>query len=205
MDIGTLIHTLEAFYEVYGYFFVFLVSLVETTPMGWMIPGGLLIALGGFYSYDNVNTFAWTIISGSLGMFATLVFGYWSGSKTGIHLEKFFRQEKNAKKAKSLLQKNGAVILTTAMIANITRFWISYVAGNSHYDKKKFVIYALVSSFTWNTILVTTGYLAGTEKEYLETGLARIGILAWIIVILLGIFIFWKISKEKEDIVEENE
>jgi len=51
MGILDLINTVEGIYVLYGYTIAFLASLIEISPMGWTIPGGALLALGGFYAF----------------------------------------------------------------------------------------------------------------------------------------------------------
>ena len=48
-----IILQLEEIYNSMGYVLVFLGSLIETSPVGFMIPGGLIVATGGFFSYVN--------------------------------------------------------------------------------------------------------------------------------------------------------
>ncbi len=199
MDISVLINTFESLYNSFGYPIVFFSSLIETTPVGWLVPGGLLTALGGFFAYENDQlSLVGVLLAGWLGMLTTLLGGYYLGIKTGSGLEKRFKQERNVKKARALLQKNGAVILTTSMIANLTRFWISYVAGTTNYSKKHFIFYAAIASLTWISLLVVVGYIAGSSREKFESGLASIGIFAWILVITTGGIIFLKLRQEHD-------
>src|SRR3990170_1598999 len=96
---------------------------------------------------------------------------------------------------------------TTALIASIEQlylswgFLIAYVAGTQRYNFIKFSFYALVASLTWNSLFVIIGYLAGSERQNLEAGLARLGILAWGIV-LVGILIIY--SKSKKEFSQKN-
>jgi membrane protein DedA with SNARE-associated domain len=48
-----LLSQIEQFFSLYGYLTIFLASLVEITPAGWTIPGGLILAAGGFYAYSG--------------------------------------------------------------------------------------------------------------------------------------------------------
>lgn len=170
-----------------------------------MIPGGLLTALGGFFAYSNpaINILT-VIISGWIGMLSTLLLSYYLGSKTGMRIAKKLKQEKIAHRAEILLTKHGPIILTTSLLANLTRFWISYVAGTKRYDFKKFFIYAASASLVWSSLLVFAGYLAGTNKDRLESGLARLGIIAWVLLIVATGVIYWKSRQEYEEIQEQN-
>ncbi|OGM24652.1 hypothetical protein A2962_01725 [Candidatus Woesebacteria bacterium RIFCSPLOWO2_01_FULL_39_61] len=196
METTALIASIEQLYLSWGYLIVFLATLIETSPLGFTIPGGLFIALGGFYSYGNPAELVIVVISGSLGMLSTFWISYFLGKNTGNSLAKLFHQEVNIKRAKILLEKHGPIILTTSLLASLTRFWIAYVAGTQRYNFIKFSFYALVASLTWNSLFVIIGYLAGSERQNLEAGLARLGILAWGIVLVAILIIYSKSKKE---------
>src|SRR3972149_5199022 len=196
METFELIDKIEIIYGTWGYLLVFLSSLIETSPIGFAIPGGLIVALGGFFAYGKSSTLVGVVISGSLGMFITFLGAYILGRKTGLTLARKLNQEKFAQQASLLLEKQGPVILTTSLLANLTRFWVAYVAGAQGYNILRLLFYAATASLTWNSLLVTVGYLAGSERSQLESGLAKLGIFSWIFVLVLMGAISFKIRKE---------
>ena len=196
MNILLLIDSLEKFYSIWGYPFVFATILFETTPLGWTIPGGTILALGGFFAYGNNLSFVGVVISGWLGMLTTFILAYLLGKKSGYFLINFFKQQKNANKAKLLLERHGPIILTTSLLANLTRFWVAYVAGVEKYNFLKFILYSAVASLTWSSLLTTIGYFAGSERDVLEKGLASLGILSWLTVFLAFGILYYFINKE---------
>ena len=196
MDFSHFLGMIEVIFFSHGYLLVFISNFIETTPLGWLIPGGILVALGGFFAYNGTLTFGGVLASSSAGMLLTFLLAYLLGKKTGMKLAKRFNQEKNAERAKTLLDNHGAVILTTSLLANFTRFWISYVAGVKKYNLRLFLFYATIASLTWNALLVTVGYLAGAEREKLETSVARLGIVAWIFLFVAIGVIYWKVDSD---------
>lgn len=196
METTYFILFIEQLYSTWGYLVVFFATLIETSPFGFTIPGGLIIALGGYFSYGNPKALPFFVLSGSLGMLTTFWLSYFLGKETGYSLTKRLHQEKNINRAKILLDKHGPVILTTSLLASLTRFWISYVAGVQNYNFTKFSFYAFVASLTWNSLFVIIGYIAGSERQILETGVAQLGILAWGFVILALVIIYIKSKNE---------
>lgn len=196
MDVLTLVAELEKFYHSYGYPLVFISSLVEITPMGWTIPGGTLLAIGGFFSYSGKLSLILVILAGWLGAWITLVSSYILGRSTGFYFVKKFKQKKNAQKAKSLLKRHGGAILTTSMLANMTRFWVAYIAGTQQYDFSKFLFYSGIASLTWSSLLIVIGYIAGSGRTELELAVARLGALGWIVVIIAFVILYLTIRKE---------
>src|SRR3989304_4461371 len=139
METLVLIDKIENIYLSWGNILIFISSLIETSPMGFTIPGGFVVALGGFFSYGNKLNLAGVILSGTLGMLTTFLIAYVLGRKTGFSLAKKFHQQKYFELAKRLLENHGPIILTTSLLANITRFWIAYVAGSQKYRFFKFM------------------------------------------------------------------
>ena len=60
------------------------------------------------------------------------------------------------------------------MMANLTRFWISYIAGVERYNLIRFNLYAFVASLSWVLLMVLLGYFAGFEKESLRNIMATL-------------------------------
>src|SRR3989344_4766202 len=143
MEISEIIFIVEQAYSNWVFLILFLSSFVETSPLGWAIPGGTLVALGGFFAYGKHPLFLiGVIVSSWLGMLLTFLLAYYVGLKTGMSLAKKLKQDKNIERAKGLLRNHGAVILTTALLANMTRFWVSYIACIERYNIVKFIFYA---------------------------------------------------------------
>jgi membrane protein DedA with SNARE-associated domain len=200
------LHQIELIFAIYGYPLIFLGTLIETTPFGALVPGALLASLGGFYAFPGGPLrLSAVIFCAFSGMFITLLSSYLIGYKTGMTLAKKMHQEKNAHTAKVLLQKHGAVILTTALLANLTRFWIAYIAGSQKYNVYKFMLYAAIASLTWVSLLVTIGYVAGTGRHTIERGLAQAGIFSWVFVFVVGGILYWKLKDELKEAGEDFE
>jgi len=196
VEILDLINALEGVYVLYGYTIAFLASLIEISPMGWSIPGGLLLALGGFYAYSGRLSLFGILLFSWLGAWATFILAYLLGNSTGYALVKKLRQEKNAAKAKILLEKHGPTILTTSMLANLTRFWIAYIAGAESYSFLRFFFYSAVASLTWSSLMVVVGYLAGSERSQLEWAITRLGIVSWLIFAGVVVLLYLKARQE---------
>lgn len=204
MDILSLVSKTEILFNQFGYIIVFLSSLIEITPFGWTIPGGLILAIGGFFAYGKNNFLILILVSGWLGAWASLVLGYLLGKHTGFWLVKKLKQEKNAQRAKRILEKNGPIILTSSMLANLTRFWSAYIAGVEKYSFPQFLIYSGIASFSWVLLMVFAGFIAGSERGKIENLLSKAGLVSWFFLVLTIIIIFFNIKSEKEEFTDEN-
>lgn len=197
MDTYQLIKIVEFFFDKYGYLAIFLGSLVEMSPLGWVVPGGTILAVGGFFANGkDVGVLIMTLFFGTLGSWLAFMFTYLLGVKSGMWLVTKLRQTKNAAFAKRLLENHGPTILTTSMMANMTRFWIAYIAGVEKYSVIKFSAYSLVASFGWTSLLVLAGFIAGYEKGNIENLLKSVGVIGWVILLIALITIFRSIKHE---------
>jgi len=199
MDTLAIITKIEALFDQFGYLIVFFSSLIEITPFGWTIPGGLILAIGGFFAYNKTGAVVAVLISGWLGAWLSLIGGYTLGKRTGMWLVKKLKQEKNAQRAKRMLDKNGPIILTSSMLANLTRFWSAYVAGVEKYPFSRFLIYSGAASFTWVALMVFIGFLGGSERGQIENLLTKTGNVSWIIMGIVSIIIFLSIRSDKKE------
>src|SRR3990167_9860729 len=111
MSTVELIEYVGTLFASWGYLVVFLSSFIEITPLGFLIPGGHVLAIGGFFSYDRGVSLSRLIIFGTLGAWITFLGAYLLGKRTGLTLVKKLKQEKNAEKARQLLEHHGGKIL----------------------------------------------------------------------------------------------
>lgn len=205
MDFLQALDLLASLFEQWGYPLIFFGSLIEITPLGWAVPGGAILVIAGYLSNGNSNLpLIPVIIWGTFGSWLAFILAYFLGKQTGMWLVEKLHQQKNARFAKSLLNKNGGVILTTSMLANLTRFWISYIAGVDKYSFLKFNIYAFISSLSWVSLMTLLGFFAGYEKENLRKITSGIGILAWVLLAIAIFVIYRSIKKEYKHFQEDD-
>ena len=205
MDIIELLGIITILFEKFGYLIIFFGSLIEITPLAWAVPGGAILVIAGYIANgDPYLTIPNIVIVGTVGAWIAFLLAYLLGKKSGLWLVAKLHQERNAAFAKSLLKKNGAVILTTSMMANLTRFWVSYIAGVEKYNFWKFNLYAIGASLSWVSLMTFIGYFAGYEKENLKNVVSGIGILAWVFLCLAVFVIFRAIRREYKHFKEDD-
>ncbi len=205
MDILQIVTITEKIFSVWGYPLIFFGSLIETSPLGWLVPGGAILVVAGYFS-SGFQTLPLIpiIIWGTLGTWGAFLTSYFLGSKTGYWMVEKFHQENNAKFAKSLFLKHGGIILTTSMLSNLTRFWVAYVAGVEKYNFLRFNLSAFIASLSWVSLLVLLGYFTGYEMENLKKVTEKAGVFSWIFlaIALSVIFVTVKIEKRNHRLEE---
>jgi len=197
-----IIKTIEGLYTTHGPAIALASGFLEVTPIGYWLPGGTAVIIGGFYSFGNTKLLFDILLFGFLGTWVSFMASFMLGKKSGNYLVKKLRQEKNAKKAEILLKSHGAIILTTSMMAGLTRFWVAYVAGAKNYSLLRFLFYSTLASLSWTSLMITIGYLVGAERGNLEGAIAGAGILGWVFLAVAGLAISYSIKKEYENFKE---
>lgn len=202
MNAVELIKLLEEVYSQHGYSIIFLASFIEISPLGWAIPGGMLLAIGGFYAYSGRLSLFGVLLFSWLGAWSTFILAYLLGNSSGEALIKKLKQERTAERAKILLNKYGAPILTTSLMANFTRFWVAYIAGVQKFSFIKFLFYSGAASLTWASLMVVIGYIVGSERLQLEGLLSKLGILSWVLFAVAAYTVYFFSLREFKNIKE---
>lgn len=177
----TIIAQLEALFGTYGYMLVIVVCAIESSPFGWITPSNYVLAAAGFFSNGGSMNLTAVIISGFMGTWGMLIFSYFLGVKTGGSVVKLLKQEKNALRAERMLSAHGNAVLSTSLLSNVTRFWISYICGVQRVPLKRFLSFSFFAALSWVSLWVTVGYLLGAERASFESNLARLGFIGWLL------------------------
>lgn len=165
-----------------GLYVVLFIVFAETGLFaGFFLPGDSLLFLAGIYSDSLVKnlvhinsdflnvTFLATLvaISGVLGN----IVGYWFGFKSGHYLFKkedtFWYKRKYLFQARDFFTEYGGKAIIFARFFPIIRTFTPIVAGVVGMNKKKFMIYNIISSILWSFGLIFAGhYLYGIFNSY---------------------------------------
>lgn len=173
--------------EATGYLGIFLAMLVEGifTP----IPSELIMPFAGYVAYSGELNFFLVILVGSLGAVIGSSVAYmlalWLGRPLIDRFGIFFGLDEGKMASAERWFKRWGVwgIFIGHSLPGI-RSVISFPAGLSKMDRKKFVMFTFSGALVWNTVLVTAGYLLGEEwMQFWE----RTDGMEWVVLGLLGL------------------
>ncbi|WP_432671969.1 DedA family protein [Flavobacterium sp. SM2513] len=203
-----------------GLWLVLFIVFAETGLFaGFFLPGDSLLFLSGIYSRELIENF--TFIDSDLMnvvLLATMVavagilgnmVGYWFGSKSGYYLynkqDTFWFKKKYLVQSKDFFEKHGGRAIILARFLPIFRTFAPIVAGIVMMEKKKFMLYNIVSSILWSFSLIFAGhYLYGFLLEKYDINLKQhIELIVIILVVITIIPVIIKFSKKTK--VEEIE
>src|SRR5690606_28125513 len=90
------------------------------------------------------------------------MFGYWFGYKSGSYLynkkDSFWFKKKYLIQSHDFFEKHGGRAIIFARFFPIIRTFAPIVAGVVKMDKKKFMLFNIISSFLWAFTLIFAGH-----------------------------------------------
>jgi len=198
-----------------GLWLVLFIVFAETGLFaGFFLPGDSLLFLSGIYSSDLIaNIFIIDSPDLSVLLLATLVaiagifgnmMGYWFGSKSGYYLynkqDTFWFKKKYLIQSKDFFEKHGGRAIIFARFLPIFRTFAPIVAGIVMMEKKKFMLYNIISSFIWSFSLILAGhYLYGFLLEKYNIDLKQhIELIVIILVVITIVPVIIKFSRKSK-------
>lgn len=198
-----LAHWVISTIDFMGYFGVFILMLVESC--GILMPSEVIMPFSGFLVADGSMNFWLVVFLGALGNLAGSLLAYWIGWKGGRPLiEKYGKyillSKHDLDLADRWFTKYGSATTFFGRVLPIVRTFISFPAGISKMELKKFSIYTFLGAFIWCIPLTYAGVKMGENwaqiREYLHNFDLTIGIL---IVVFLVWYIWRHIKHSKSE------
>ncbi len=189
-DISYLITT-------YGYLGVFIVVFLES-GIFFALPGdSLLFSVGILASAGIVSIYTAIPI-----IFIATFFGSVAGYYMGTHLKKLqkysiFRKiikDEHINKSHVFFEKHGKSAMLFSRFIPVIRTFVPIVAGMAKMEERTFVLWNLIGSLLWASIMTMLGYFLG---EILPQSQNYVHYLIIIVVLFSLIPLFWGLLKKK--------
>ena len=204
-----------------GIYIVLFIVFAETGLFaGFFLPGDSLLFLAGIYNRELIenilfidSNFVNVVLLATMVALAGIlgnIVGYWFGSKSGFYLynkeDNFWFKKKYLVQSKAFFEKHGGRAIIFARFLPIFRTFAPIVAGIVSMEKKKFMLYNIVSSFLWSFSLIFAGhYLYGFLLDNYDIDLKKhIEVIVIILVLLTLLPVIIKLAK-KSTVTEEEE
>jgi membrane-associated protein len=157
---------IQALVQLVGYpGVVAMVFLESGVPIGFFLPGASLLFTAGLLAgqgyFDPWILVPAVTLAAILGDSA----GYWFGARFGIKLflrpdSRFLRHE-HLESAKEFYDKYGKQAVFLARFVPVVRTFVPIVAGIVAMDYKTFLVYNVLGSFAWATLVTLLGVFLG--------------------------------------------
>lgn len=194
----------------FGYFGVFFLIAVENIFPP--IPSEVILLFGGFMTtYSKLNILG-VIITSTLGSLVGAIILYYIGKILNKErLKKIVKgkigkilrlKENDIEKADEWFDTKGNKTVFFCRFIPILRSLISIPAGMSEMEMSKFLIYTIVGSAIWNSVLTILGSIVGENWEsilHIFDNYSHITLFVLIIIIIIFIIVYIKKRKTIEE------
>lgn len=189
----------------YGYIGICLLILIEN--LFPPIPSEVILTFGGFMTIDSKMTVIGVILSSTIGSLIGAIILYYFGKILNkerlikIVKSKYGRilriKPKDIEQADSWFDSKGNKTVLFCRCVPVIRSFISIPAGMSEMPLVKFIIYTLLGSSIWNTLLVSVGAFAGDKKDLLLGIIENTSNLVLVIICVICLVFTYKFYKKK--------
>jgi membrane-associated protein len=180
--VDTLVHWLQpAFRGTTGYAIIAAAVLLERSLfVGLVVPGDVILALGGVYAAQGDLSIVTVIAIGAGAAICGESAGFWLGRRYGMglieHLPFGDRLAKRFRTAEGYFQKRGAGwTVAIGRFATAAGAFVPFTAGLGKMPYRRFLLYDVPAILVWATAIGAFGYVFGRNLDLLEKVLSRFG------------------------------
>lgn len=182
------------------FFFGFIENLFPPSP------SDIVIVLGATLIASSTLSFLPILMLASIGSGIGFIVMYFIGKYLGENLIRNgklkFIKPQSLDKADLWFHKYGYNIILINRFLPGTRAVVSFFAGFHRLKKLRTFIYAFVSSFVWNTLLIMLGIFLGNNIELIDkylTTYSDIALILTLIVVLYFVIRYFVKKKRKDE------
>lgn len=191
-------------FQAAGYWIVAgAVALERSIFIGLIIPGDVVLALGGIYAAREELSLPWVIATATLAAIVGESVGYWLGRKYGVglisRLPLVGRLAPKLKAAEEYFAKNGRKTVFVGRFATAVGSFIPFVAGVAKMPFGRFLAVDIPAIIVWAAGIATIGYVFGSNLDRVERLLSRFGLIALgLLVVFIGVRFLLRRRKQRE-------
>jgi membrane protein DedA with SNARE-associated domain len=184
-----------SFVDSFGYLGIFIMTLIESTFIP--IPAEVTLIPAGYLAQQGLLN-AWLVwIVSICGVVCGSLINYYIAYHYGRYIlirygKFFFINESKLAKIENFFHKHGAFSTFTGRLVPGVKHFISFPAGLSKMNLKKFFIYTALGGAIWCGIIIYLGYLIGENELLIKKYLKQINIMLIIFVSIMAALYIWK-------------
>ena len=171
---------------VAGYEIIALAVLLERSIfIGLIIPGDIILALGGVYASEGRLNLAVVILIGIVAALSGESLGYLLGRRLGLRLIRSIplvrRLEPRLDDAHAYFRKHGGKTVAIGRYATAAGAFVPFSAGVARMSYRRFMLFDVPAVAIWAAVITTFGYLVGRNLDLIDRTLSRFGLLVLIL------------------------
>ncbi len=190
----TILEWIQPHFDRWGYAIVFAGTLLENSAfLGAVVPGDVILLLGGVYADRGELTLPRLIGVGFAGAVIGDSLGYLLGRLAGRRIvnrfgDRFFLPRKRLERIDRYFAEYGMWAVALGRMAPAVRTLNTFVAGMSCMDYRRFILAAGSSAAVWTAVVASLGWVFSESLRFVDRSLGAGGI---VLVVLLFVAIFF--------------
>ncbi|MFN2591013.1 MAG: DedA family protein [Actinomycetota bacterium] len=185
-----LVDWIQPVFVVAGYYIIAAAVLAERSIfIGLVVPGDLILALGGVYSATGHLELVAVVIIGIVAATLGESAGYWIGRRYGMGVIKKIplvrRLEEPLRGAQEFFKRHGGRTVAIGRYATAAGAFIPFTAGVAKMPYRRFLLFDVPAIIVWATGISIFGYIFGENLAFVDKVLSRFG---YIVLALLVAF-----------------
>ena len=173
-----------------GYIIVAGAVLLERSLfIGLVVPGDVILALGGIYAARGRLGLGWVVLIGILAATVGESTGYWLGRRYGLRFVARIplarRLTPRLEAAREYFAERGGFTVAVGRFATAAGAFIPFVAGIGRMPYPRFLAYDIPAITVWAVGITLIGYVFGSNLALVDRILRRFGIGMLIVLVLI--------------------
>lgn len=201
-----IVRELEPAFLSAGYLIIASGVLAERSIfLGLIVPGDLILALGGVYASQKKMDLVGVIVVGTFAAIAGESIGFWLGRRFGVRMLRRLpfvgpRLSRMIEESGGYFRKHGGKTVAIGRYATAAGAFIPFTAGAAKMSYLRFLAFDIPAIAVWATGITIFGYYFGRNLAFIDKVLSRFGygVLALAILFFAGRYL-WKRHLERKE------
>jgi membrane-associated protein len=172
-----------------GYAIIGVAVLLERSMfVGLVVPGDVVLAVGGIYAGRHELGLGWVVFIGAVAACVGESTGYWLGRRVGLSLVgkiPFVRRlAPRLVAAQEYFAEHGGMTVAVGRFATAAGAFIPFVAGAGRMPYPRFLAYDVPAVAVWAVGITLIGYAFGSNLDFVEKVLRRFGLAVLVLLVV---------------------
>lgn len=156
------------------------VLLERSIFVGLIVPGDVVLALGGIYASRSEMGLGWVMLTAALAAACGESTGYWLGRHYGPRLVRRLplvnRLAERLDAAQDYFGEHGGKTVAIGRFATVAGAFIPFAAGVGRMPYHRFLMFDLPAVGVWAVGITLIGYFFGENLDFVDKVLSRFGL-----------------------------
>jgi undecaprenyl-diphosphatase len=189
---------IEPAFAVAGYYIIAAAVLGERSIfIGLLVPGDLILALGGVFASQGKLNLALVIVIGIIAAVAGESAGFWLGRHFGRGLIRRLplvrRLDDRLEDAEDFFKRHGGKTVAIGRYATVAGAFVPFTAGVARMRYPRFLTFDVPAIAVWATVIALIGFGFGENLDLVDKIVSRFGYI--MLGVVVGFFVgrlIWK-------------